>query len=169
MELPYVGDAVNFFVSGFPSISATLIVFAISIGLVAVVVIYIIDVTQTKLAIRRVVLCLRWAVSRRCNATRTLAPPVSARMIRNYNLASISPTRRNRLPVSRIRSSTRSALPRIPAACMNRASCAVFTVASLWTMAVRCRRTNSTWTRFRPKQTRLIRLQPKPLRPEELI
>ncbi|MCP4391358.1 MAG: FMN-binding glutamate synthase family protein, partial [Gammaproteobacteria bacterium] len=53
MELPFVGDAVNAFVSGFLSIAATLFVLAFCAGVVAVIVIYIIDVTQTKQAIRR--------------------------------------------------------------------------------------------------------------------
>ena len=37
MELPFVGDAVNSFVSGFLSIVATLFVFAVCIGLIALV------------------------------------------------------------------------------------------------------------------------------------
>jgi glutamate synthase domain-containing protein 2 len=53
MELPFVGDAVNSFVSGFLSIIATLFVLALCIGLIAIVVIYIVDVTQTRHAIRR--------------------------------------------------------------------------------------------------------------------
>jgi glutamate synthase domain-containing protein 2 len=53
MELPFVGDAVNSFVAGFLSIIATLFVLALCIGLIAIVVIYIIDVTQTRQAIRR--------------------------------------------------------------------------------------------------------------------
>ena len=53
MELPFVGDTVNNFVSGFLAVVATLFVFAICFGAVALVVIYIIDVTQTKQAIRR--------------------------------------------------------------------------------------------------------------------
>ncbi|MDH3634195.1 MAG: FMN-binding glutamate synthase family protein [Gammaproteobacteria bacterium] len=53
MELPFVGDTVNNFVSGFLSIVATLFVLAVCIGLITLVVIYIADVTQTKQAIRR--------------------------------------------------------------------------------------------------------------------
>ena len=53
MELPFVGDSINSFVSGFLSIVATLFVLAICIGFISLVVIYIIDVTQTKQAIRR--------------------------------------------------------------------------------------------------------------------
>ena len=53
MELPFVGDTVNAFVSGFLSLVASLFVLSICVGLVAVVVMYIIDVTQTKQAIRR--------------------------------------------------------------------------------------------------------------------
>jgi len=53
MELPFVGDAVNTFVSGFLSIAATLFVLAFCAGVVAIIVIYVIDVTQTKQAIRR--------------------------------------------------------------------------------------------------------------------
>jgi hypothetical protein len=53
MELPFVGDAVNSFISGFLSIIATLFVLALCIGLIAIVVIYIVDVTQTRHAIRR--------------------------------------------------------------------------------------------------------------------
>ena len=53
MELPFAGDAVNSFVAGFLSIAAFLIVFAVCLGLVAIVIFYIIDVTQTRHAIRR--------------------------------------------------------------------------------------------------------------------
>ncbi len=53
MELPFVGDAVNSFVSGFLSIAATIFVLAFCLGIVALVVIYIADVTQTRHAIRR--------------------------------------------------------------------------------------------------------------------
>jgi glutamate synthase domain-containing protein 2 len=53
MDLPFVGDAVDRFVSGFLSITSTLFVLLICGGVIAVVVIYIIDVTQTKQAIRR--------------------------------------------------------------------------------------------------------------------
>ena len=48
MELPFVGEAVNSFVAGFLSIIATLFVLALCLGLIAIVVIYIIDVTQTR-------------------------------------------------------------------------------------------------------------------------
>lgn len=53
MELPFAGDAVNTFVSGFLSVAATLFVLAFCAGVVAIAVIYVIDVTQTKQAIRR--------------------------------------------------------------------------------------------------------------------
>ncbi len=53
MDLPFVGDAVDRFVGGFMSVVATLFVFAICFGVVAILIIYIIDVTQTKQAIRR--------------------------------------------------------------------------------------------------------------------
>ncbi|MDH3632169.1 MAG: FMN-binding glutamate synthase family protein [Gammaproteobacteria bacterium] len=53
MELPFVGDAINSFVSGFLSTVATLFVLAVCVGFISLVVIYIIDVTQTKHAIRR--------------------------------------------------------------------------------------------------------------------
>ena len=53
LELPFVGDAVNTFVSGFISVTATIFVLAVSFGLIAIVVVYIADVTQTKQAIRR--------------------------------------------------------------------------------------------------------------------
>ena len=53
MELPFLGDTVNSFVSGFLAIAASLLVLAFFAGIVALVVIYVIDVTQTKQAIRR--------------------------------------------------------------------------------------------------------------------
>ncbi len=53
MELPFVGDAVNAFVSGFLSVVATIFVFTICFGLITIVVMYIADVTQTRQAIRR--------------------------------------------------------------------------------------------------------------------
>ena len=53
MDLPFVGDAVNSFVNGFLSVVATLFVFGICAGIIALIVIYIVDVTQTKQAIRR--------------------------------------------------------------------------------------------------------------------
>jgi glutamate synthase domain-containing protein 2 len=53
MDLPFVGDGVDKFVAGFVSVTTTLIVLSICVGAVAVVVIYIIDITQTKQAIRR--------------------------------------------------------------------------------------------------------------------
>ena len=53
MELPFVGDAVNSFVTVFLSIIATLFVFALCFGLIAIVIIYIVDVTRTRQAIRR--------------------------------------------------------------------------------------------------------------------
>ncbi len=53
MELPFVGDAVNSFVAGFLAIAATLIALAVSIGLIVLVVLYVVDVTQTRHAIRR--------------------------------------------------------------------------------------------------------------------
>ena len=53
MDLPFVGDAVDGFVSGFLSIAATIFVLAICFGALALVIVYIIDVTQTKQAIRR--------------------------------------------------------------------------------------------------------------------
>ncbi len=53
MELPFVGDAVNSFVVGFLALAATLIALAVTVGLFALVVIYIVDVTQTRHAIRR--------------------------------------------------------------------------------------------------------------------
>ena len=53
MELPFVGEAVNSFIAGFLSIIATLFVLALCFGLIAIVVIYIVDVTQTRHAIRR--------------------------------------------------------------------------------------------------------------------
>ncbi len=53
MDLPFVGDSVDRFVSGFFSIAATLLVFLFFAGIITLIVIYIIDVTQTKQAIRR--------------------------------------------------------------------------------------------------------------------
>ena len=53
MELPFLGDTVNAFVSGFLSIAATILVLGFFIGIIALLVIYIIDVTQTTHAIRR--------------------------------------------------------------------------------------------------------------------
>jgi glutamate synthase domain-containing protein 2 len=53
MELPFVGDAINSFVSGFLSTVAALFVLTVCVGVVTLVVIYIIDVTQTRHAIRR--------------------------------------------------------------------------------------------------------------------
>ncbi|MEE8365587.1 MAG: FMN-binding glutamate synthase family protein [Gammaproteobacteria bacterium] len=53
MDLPFVGDAVNSFVSGFLSIVATLFVLAVCLAMVLLIVVYIADVTQTKQAIRR--------------------------------------------------------------------------------------------------------------------
>lgn len=53
MELPFVGDAINSFVSGFLSIVATLFVLAVVIGIIILIVFYITDVTQTRHAIRR--------------------------------------------------------------------------------------------------------------------
>ena len=53
MDLPFVGDAVDSFVAGFLSIAATLFVLVICVGVIAVIVVYIADVTQTKQAIRR--------------------------------------------------------------------------------------------------------------------
>ena len=53
MELPFVGDTVNSFVSGFLSISATIFVLAVCIGIITIVVLYVADVTQTRQAIRR--------------------------------------------------------------------------------------------------------------------
>ena len=53
MDLPFVGETVNSFVAGFLSIAATLLVFSICIGIVTVIVMYIVDVTQTEQAIRR--------------------------------------------------------------------------------------------------------------------
>ena len=53
MELPFVGDTVNSFVSYFLSVVATLFVFAVCFGALALVVMYIIDVTQTSHAVRR--------------------------------------------------------------------------------------------------------------------
>ncbi len=53
MDLPFVGDTVNAFVAGFLSVVATLFVFAVCLGIIALIVVYIVDVTQTKQAIRR--------------------------------------------------------------------------------------------------------------------
>ncbi len=53
MDLPFVGDSVDKFVAGFISIISTLFVFAFFIAVIAIVVIYIADVTQTRHAIRR--------------------------------------------------------------------------------------------------------------------
>ncbi len=53
MDLPFVGDAVDRFVGAFMSVVATVFVFAICFGVVAILIIYVIDVTQTKQAIRR--------------------------------------------------------------------------------------------------------------------
>ncbi|MDH5356351.1 MAG: FMN-binding glutamate synthase family protein [Gammaproteobacteria bacterium] len=53
MDLPFVGDSVDRFVSGFFSIAATLLVFLFFLAMIALIVIYVIDVTQTKQAIRR--------------------------------------------------------------------------------------------------------------------
>jgi len=53
MELPFVGDTVNTFVSGFLSTVAILFVLAVCIGFITLVVFYITDVTQTRHAIRR--------------------------------------------------------------------------------------------------------------------
>ena len=53
MELPFVGDTINSFVSGFLSIVATLFVLAVCVGVVTLVIIYIIDIMQTRHAIQR--------------------------------------------------------------------------------------------------------------------
>lgn len=53
MELPFVGDTVNAFVSGFLSTVAILFVLAVCIGFITLVVFYVTDVTQTRHAIRR--------------------------------------------------------------------------------------------------------------------
>lgn len=53
MDLPFVGNTVDSFVSGFISLMATLFVLLICVGAIAIVFIYIADVTQTKQAIRR--------------------------------------------------------------------------------------------------------------------
>lgn len=53
MELPFVGETVNAFVGGFLAIALTLFALLVCCGLIAIVVIYIIDVTQTSQAIRR--------------------------------------------------------------------------------------------------------------------
>jgi len=53
MDLPFVGDTVNSFISGFLSITATLFVLIICLALIALVIVYIADITQTRQAIRR--------------------------------------------------------------------------------------------------------------------
>jgi len=53
MDLPFVGDTVNSFISGFLSITATLFVLIICLAIIALVVVYIADITQTRQAIRR--------------------------------------------------------------------------------------------------------------------
>ena len=53
MDLPFVGENVDRFVSGFFSIAAAFLVLIFFLTIIALVVIYIIDVTQTKQAIRR--------------------------------------------------------------------------------------------------------------------
>ena len=53
MELSFVGDTVNAFVFGFMVLFVTIFVFAICLGLLAIAIMYVIDVTQTKQAIRR--------------------------------------------------------------------------------------------------------------------
>ena len=53
MELPFAGDTVNAFVSGFLSVFATIFVFAVCFGAIAIAFMYVVDVTQTKQAIRR--------------------------------------------------------------------------------------------------------------------
>ena len=53
MELPFVGDAVNSFISGFLSIVVTIFALMLCFGLIAIIVIYIADITQTRQAIRR--------------------------------------------------------------------------------------------------------------------
>ena len=53
MDLPFVGDTVNAFVSGFLSIVATLFVFVVCLAIILLIIVYIVDVTQTKQAIRR--------------------------------------------------------------------------------------------------------------------
>jgi glutamate synthase domain-containing protein 2 len=53
MDLPFVGEAVNSFVSGFLSIIVTIFILALVVGVIALVVVYIADVTQTRQAIRR--------------------------------------------------------------------------------------------------------------------
>ena len=53
MDLPFVGDSVDRFVAGFISTAATVLVLAFCIGVIVVIVLYIVDITQTKHAIRR--------------------------------------------------------------------------------------------------------------------
>ena len=53
MDLPFVGDTVNSFVSGFLSVTATLFVLVVCLAFVTLVVVYVVDITQTKQAIRR--------------------------------------------------------------------------------------------------------------------
>jgi len=53
MDLPFVGDSVDKFVAGFISIATTLFVFAFFLAIIALVIVYIADITQTKQAIRR--------------------------------------------------------------------------------------------------------------------
>lgn len=53
MDLPFVGESVDNFVSGFFSIAAVLLVLFFFLAIISLVVIYVIDVTQTKQAIRR--------------------------------------------------------------------------------------------------------------------
>ena len=55
MELPFVGDTINSFISGFQSIVATIFALMLCFGLIAIVVIYIADVTQTRQAIRPII------------------------------------------------------------------------------------------------------------------
>ena len=54
MDLPFVADKVNAFVSGFLSIAATLVVFAACLAIALLIIVYIVDTTQTKQAIRRI-------------------------------------------------------------------------------------------------------------------
>lgn len=53
MDLPFVGDSIDRFVSGFISLAATLMVLVFFLAIIAIIVIYIIDITQTEHAIRR--------------------------------------------------------------------------------------------------------------------
>ena len=53
MDLPFVGDSVDRFVAGFISTAATIMVLAFCVGVVVVIFLYIIDITQTEHAIRR--------------------------------------------------------------------------------------------------------------------